>query len=377
MRIGIDANPVLNKQPGGIEVYIAELVKRMPRLGHSHDFLLYFNFLRKQNMMMVQRFVQNGVQTKIFHAPRRFFWPIMWNFKIPVDWIIGHVDVMFYPSFVVLPQRRGKRVLTVHDLIPMTHPELCDPSNVRDFQLYVPHSVPRADKIIVVSNYTRDHVMERFRIKPEVIHVIPNGVHERFQPQNGSVVNSLIQSRYGIQGPFFLFIGYHEPRKNLVRMVKAFEKEALKSPVQEFSLVLAGSPAYGAEELYDIIAKLDPRVRVLLPGYIAYDDLPILYGAATAFIFPSIVEGFGIPVLEAMACGCPVLTSCQQPLSEIVGDAALTVDPLDVDAIAEGFKCLAENSALRQTLKVRGLERVKEFSWERTAVETLKVLEEA
>ena len=374
MRIGVDANPLLTPRPGGIEIYLAELVTRMPRLGRGHEFHLYFNYCRSRNHATVMRFVQEGVRARICRIPPQILNPLHWRLGLPVDWLTGPVDVMFYASFVALPQNRGQKVVSIHDLIPLTHPEFCQPDHVRDFELRVPPSLNRADAVIVVSAYTGGLVQERFGLPADRVRCIPNGVHERFHPAEDVEGIQGVAARYGIQPPYLLFVGTMEPRKNLVRLVEAFGRTG-SGPVREHTLVLAGKPVWGAEELHAAVARMGADVRIRMPGYVATDDLPALYAGATAFLFPSLVEGFGIPPLEAMACGCPVLTSATPALIEVVGDAAMTVDPHDTDAIAEGIRRLVEDRDLRDRLRTRGVRRAKEFSWDRTAAETLAVLE--
>lgn len=374
MRIGVDASPLLTDRPGGIEVYLAELVTRMPRLSRGHEFRLCFNYNRPRHRQTVEHFCRHGAQARVCRIPPQIMWPMHWYLGLPVDWIYGRVDVMFYASFVALPQKRGRKVITAHDLIPLTHPEFCEPHHVQEFQARVPSSLRGADAVIVVSAYTGAVVQERFGLPADRIHCIPNGVHEKFCPPEDPEAAAAATARYGIRSPYLLFVGTLEPRKNLVRLVEAFGRAA-RGAVRAHTLVLAGQPFWGDAALRAAIARLEAGVRVLLPGYVATDDLPALYGAATAFLFPSLVEGFGIPALEAMACGCPVLTSATPALREVVGDAALVVDPYDVDAMAEGIRRLVEEQDLRDTLRSRGFHRAKEFSWDRTAAETLAVLE--
>jgi glycosyltransferase involved in cell wall biosynthesis len=374
MRIGIDANLLLIDRPRGIEVYLAELTTRMPRFGKGHEFRLYFNYVRSRHRATVERFVRGGVEVRFSRIPWQILWPLYWHLGLPVDWLIGAVDVMFYPACVALPQRRGRMVVTVHDLLPLTHPTFYTPDLVRKFQTRVAPSVTRADAVIVVSTYTGTLVQERFGLPSERIHRIPNGVHERFHSPKDPEAAAAVATRYGIQGPYLLFVGAMELNKNLARLVEAFAQAAC-STARDHALVLAGKSSLGETALQATVARLGLSRRVLLLGYVPAADLPALYGAATAFLFPSLAEGFGIPPLEAMACGCPVLTSATPALCEVVGDAALTVDPCDVEAIAEGIQRLVEDDDLRETLRSRGLRRASAFSWDRTAAETLAVLE--
>jgi len=373
VRIGIDAGPLLTDRPGGVEVYLGELVTRMPRIGCAHEFRLYFNYTRARHGSTVERFTGGNVRARVCRIPPQATTWLHWRLGVPVDWLAGGVDVMFYPSFAVLPQRRGRAVVTIHDLIPLTHPEFCEPEHVRDFRARVPGSVARADAVIVVSDYTGQLVQEHFRVAGDRVREIPNGVHERFRPPTDGAAAARVAARYGIRTPYFLFTGTMEPRKNVCRLVEAFARA--RGAAADHALVLAGKAAWQARAIEETVARLGLGSRVVLPGYVAVADLPALYGAATAFLFPSLVEGFGIPPLEAMACGCPALASAIPALAEVLGEAALTVDPEDVEAIASGIERLAGDAGLRETLRGRGLRRASEFSWDRTAAETLAVLE--
>lgn len=374
MRIGIDANPLLTDSPGGIEVYLAELTSRMPRISRNNEFLLYFNYLRNRNRAKVEQFTRNNVRARVCRIPPQILLPLQRWFHIPVDLITGIVDVMFYPSFVVLPQKKGRAVVTVHDLIPLTHPEFCEALQIREFRARVPISVKRADAVIVVSAYTGRLVQELFGISSDRIHYVPNGINGCFRPLEESEATEAALDRNGIKKPYFLFVGTMEPRKNLVRMVKAFG-QAIRKAAKNYTLVLAGKPAWGIEKLHATIAQLPAGVKVILPGYISEKDLPALYSRATGFLFLSLVEGFGIPPLEAMACGCPVIVSKTPALCEVAGNAALTVEPENIDGIADGIRKLIENEKMREVLRKRGFKRAKMFSWELCAEKTLKVLE--
>ena len=376
MRIGIDANRLLIAQTGGIEVYLAELVARLPRLGSQHEFVLYFNYTRGRHRETVHRFESKGVRVRVCRIPPRLMAPLQRHWGVPADWIVGEVNAMFYPHPVGIVQRRGRAVVTVHDLIPLTHPELCQPHHVRDFEARVRRALARADAIIVVSAYTGALIHEWFGIPADRVHRVSNGVGEAFRPHPHSNDGGMVAARYGISSPYVLFVGTLEPRKNLLRLIEAFARVA-GDVARHHTLVIVGKPAWGAAAVSAAVAKLDAHVRVTLIGHVVCDDLPALYAGATALVFPSLAEGFGIPPLEAMACGCPVLTSAIPALLETVGDAALTVDPLNVDAIAEGIHRLIVDDALRATLRARGLCRAKEFSWDRTAADTLVVLEAA
>ena len=372
MTIGVDANVLLLPRWRGIEVYVAELVARMPRLGSDHRFRLYFNTARRRHRRWARRLAHSSAEVRVCAIPGRVVEPLHRRFGLPVDWVAGRVDVMFYGASVSLPQRHGRRVVTVHDLIPVTHPELCDPAHIASFRRLVLPSIRSADAVIVVSSTTRTALREHLRLEHDRVYCVPNGVHETFQPSLDGTLAAATATRYGIDGRYLLYVGTLEARKNVARLVEAFGRSAVAA---DHTLVLAGTRGWGAAEASAGIASLPRGARVRIVGYVAAEDLPALYRGATAFVFPSCVEGFGIPVLEAMASGCPVLTSTAPALTEVAADAALVVDPLDTDAIADGIRRLVHDAELRETLRVRGLRRAKEFSWDRTAAETLAVLE--
>jgi len=207
------------------------------------------------------------------------------------------------------------------------------------------------------------------------VHVVYLGRDEALAPVRDPAELARVRARYGIGERYLLYVGTLQPRKNLARLVDAFTRLAGDPALTGVQLVLAGKPGWLADDLAPRVARLGLAGRVLFPGYIADADLPALLSGALAFAFPSLYEGFGIPVLEAQSCGVPVMTSNNSSLPEVAGDAALLVDPHDVDAIAEAMRRLVTDDALRAELVRRGFENVKRFSWEKCARETLAVLE--
>jgi glycosyltransferase involved in cell wall biosynthesis len=232
-----------------------------------------------------------------------------------------------------------------------------------------------ADRIITDSTYIKKDILRFYSISEEKIDVVPLGVEERLRPMRPTETEA-VRGRYGIGFPYLLHVGRVEKKKNLSRTLQAFAqiKRGLAKPVK---VVLVGTPGPGAEEVFRIIRDLDLEEDVHSVGYASQKDLPALYAGATLFLFPSLYEGFGMPVLEAMACGTPVLTSNVASLPEVAGDAAVQVDPYDVGSIADGILRLVEDPALREVCIRKGLERAKGFTWERTARATLAVYRKA
>jgi glycosyltransferase involved in cell wall biosynthesis len=215
---------------------------------------------------------------------------------------------------------------------------------------------------------------EKFRLPLEKMVVIYNGVNEQFIPMDRRQAQSLLADKYHIDSPFVLYAGKLQSRKNIIRILQAFD--IVRRDVRpDLKLVLAGRRTWKSEGLDETMDRLNVRDKVIELGYIRNDDLPLLYSGAEVFVFPSLWEGFGIPVIEAMACGTPVVTSNISSLPEVAGDAALLVDPYSINDIAAAMERLLSDGELRQRLHDKGLERVKAFSWRNTALRTRQLYE--
>lgn len=228
----------------------------------------------------------------------------------------------------------------------------------------------RARRVIAVSESTRRDVERVWGIPPERITVIPEGVEKRFRPPADREATRTSLARLGIDRPYFLYVGGFDPRKNLHNLLLGF-KRALRGGAQDLQLVLAGDTSGFHDYLQDEILELGLEGRAILPGYVAAEDLPLLYGGALAFTFLSLYEGFGLPLLEAMACGTPVLAAGNSSIPEVVGKAALLTDPLDPAAIAGCLLRLAADTALNRDLAERGIDQAARFTWEGTAQRVL------
>ena len=282
-------------------------------------------------------------------------------------------ELLFSPSNTG-PLTVARQVVTVHDVVPLDHPEWLNPRFAAWYRFLVPRLVRRVRRVTTISEFTRTRLLERTGVDPEKIVVIPNGVDARFHPRSEEEVGK-VRDALGIPTEHYvLSLGSLEPRKNLHRLLQAWERVQAEIP-QEVWLVLAG--AKGKPLVFRDISfdRLPPRVY--LTGRVPDEYLPALYSGALAFAYVSVYEGFGLPPLEAMASGTPPLTGNRTALPEVVGDAGLMVDPYDVEAIAWGLKRLVEDSVLLEELRRKGLERANQFSWDKTADLTWKVLQEA
>jgi glycosyltransferase involved in cell wall biosynthesis len=263
-------------------------------------------------------------------------------------------------------------VVTIHDLSFIRFPTLFRAANRLYLNVLTRLSARRAQRLIAVSIQTAQETMRLLGVPPERIDVVYHGVDPVFHPLPADEIVAFRQRR-GLPEQYVLFVGTLEPRKNLVRLVEAFAR----TRESHVKLVLAGGKGWLYDELFDTVETLGLQEDVIFPGYVTSEELPLWYNAATVFCYPSVYEGFGFPVLEAQACGTPVLTSNISSLPEAAGDGALLVDPYDVDALAAGLHRLLHDESLRHQLQESGLAHAGRFSWMDTARETARVYRRA
>jgi glycosyltransferase involved in cell wall biosynthesis len=289
---------------------------------------------------------------------------------VPVELWTGPLDLYHAADFALPPTLpRTRTVLTIYDLAFEHYPADTMPGMLDHLRRVVPRSAQRADCVIAISEATRRDVIALYGLPPEKVIAIPLGVSPRFHltphppPPQGE---GEVRARYGLPGgPLVLTVGTMQPRKNHLRLVQAFAR--LKT---EAVLVIAGGQGWAYEAVRDEVVRLRIADRVFFTGFVDDNDLPRLYNAAAVFVYPALYEGFGLPVLEAMACGVPVITSNVSSLPEVAGDAALLVDPLDVDAIAVALDRLLVDERLRASLREKGIARAGQFTWARAAEKT-------
>ena len=288
------------------------------------------------------------------------------------------LDVYHSPANVVPLRYNGKFAVTIHDLAIYREPKAFPSRQGFSIKYLVPRSINKATKIIAVSESTKKDVTEFFKVDPATIDVIYEGVENgRFSPKRRGDTAAMekLKRRYGIRGDYVLFVGTLEPRKNLIRLLEAcFQLYGRRSDLaKKFQMVLAGQRGWLYDEIFEEVKNRGLSGNVVFPGYVPAADMPKLYTGATVFIYPSLYEGFGLPVLEAMASGVAVISSNVSSIPEITGDAALLVDPLDTEGMSEALEKLLTDENYRKKLAERGLKRAEEFSWEKCARQTLEV----
>lgn len=288
-----------------------------------------------------------------------------------LPWLLpGRVDLLHAPVNVVPLLSPVPTVLTIHDLIFLVMPERYLPAKRRYLDTFTRLSVRRALHIIADSENTRQDIIRLLDVAPERVTTAPLGVSPHLHPPDAGALAEF-RTRHNLPDQYLLYLGTLEPRKNLVTLLHAYA--GLRRRGLDWPLVLAGGKGWLYEEVFAAVEQLNLVDHVYFPGYVTHEEQPFWYGGATIFVYPSTYEGFGLPVLEAMACGAPVLTSTASSLPEAAGDAALLVDCTDEEALENGLDRLAGDAALRTDLIQRGLARAAAFPWSRTAAETARV----
>jgi glycosyltransferase involved in cell wall biosynthesis len=379
VRIGIDVSLVPGQTAGGGQ-YAYQLTRALAGIDHVNSYRLYPVFYYIVHPDFRGADLPVGANMRVAHQslpPAIVRW--LWRQDRSEDFkerLLGGVDVVHSTTFCAPRFRRGQKrlVVTIYDLSFVTYPEFHLPANVEHCLRGTKLAIDRADALIAISESTRRELIDEMGAPPERIVVTPLAAEPGLHRVNDLTRLDAVRRRYQLPERFILFLGALEPRKNLPRLLEAFA--ALAPALQrEFPLVVAGAQGWLNDSVHEQVRKLGLGERVFFPGYIDQGDIAALYSMATVFAYPSLWEGFGLPVLEAMACGAPVLTSNVSSLPEVAGDAAVLVPPTDVDAIAASLGRLLDDDAFRADLSARGRQRAAQFSWERCARETLAVYE--
>jgi glycosyltransferase involved in cell wall biosynthesis len=289
------------------------------------------------------------------------------------DRLLPGAELFQATEHLLLPLREVPTVLTVHDLIFRYHPAHHKPLNRWYLNLTMPLYCRRASHIIAISEQTRRDLLAAYGLPPAKITVIYEAADPRFRPQSAESV-AAVRARYGLPNRYLLFVGTIEPRKNLTTLLEALNRIRDREP--RIKLVIVGRKGWLYEGFFRRLRELSLEGEVIFTGFVPDEDLPAFYTAAALFVFPSLYEGFGLPPLEAMACGVPVVCSNTSSLPEIVGDAALTFDPLDAEEMAATIEEALRHEVLREEMREKGLRQAAKFSWEKTARETRRVYRE-
>lgn len=373
MKIGINALFIRPGWHGGTEVYLRNLLRVFPEVGADHEFYLFTNAENHSTFA--------GLSPKI----RRVRVPLRAKIKplrvlaeqtiLPLHAARLGLDVIHGPGYSTPALGRCARVVTIHDMQYAHFPDIYPRGQYLFFRLFIPLSAKTSTAVITDAESTRADVQRFLSIPAQKITAIPLAPDPRFARPPAAATVEAIRARYNLPQKYILTVSSFRPQKNTLRLIEAFHR--LKQERFPHKLVLVGRKLSPFSQVQQLVERLNLAGDVLVTGYLPDDDLPPIYAGADLFAFPSYFEGFGIPVLEAMACGVPVVLARAASLPEVGGEAGLYVDPYSVDDIAAGMRRVLSDSALAGALSQQGLARARTFSWERTARETLAVFERA
>lgn len=382
-RITIDYTPAIH-QSAGIARLTRELVRAVLMLGTPHQFSLFVMGRPSPGVPISNLINTRELPLRVSPLNDRWLYRLWFraNLPIPVQQFSGQCDLYHATDFVLPPLRRDiPSVLTVHDLSFERDPESAPPRLIPFLKRVVPESARRATLIVADSHATARDLITLYDLPAEKIVVIHSGVDARFSPYRDTLYlerrRAYVLKKYALgERPFIFTVGTMQRRKNHLRLVQAFARLVQRNATNA-DLVIAGGKGWLYDDVSAEVARLGLGTRVRFIGYVDDADLPHLYRAARAFAFPSTYEGFGLPPLEAMACGIPVVTSNVSSLPEVVGDAALQVDPYDVDALAAALEQAVNDEIWRQHAIAQGLARARAFTWQRAAEQLLDVYHRA
>lgn len=363
MRIGIRISPLADPFTG-IPTYVFNTLKALSVLDSENEYFLYTNFPIPFELALGENF-----RTIIVSKPYPK-WQLWYQLNLPFRLRRDGVDV-YHDTLYLLPllfPRKIPGIVTVYDLSGLVMRKFHN-ARVLLTSVWIPSSLKRARKIIAISEFTKNEILRLFPFAEGKIEVVLCGVSKNFTPASESQIAD-VRRKYHLPERFIMFVGTLEPRKNLENLLKAFSIVHKEIP---HKLLIVGGKGWKYSNIFQKLEELKIAERVVFTGYVPLDDLPAMFSAAEIFVYPSLYEGFGLPILEAMATGCPVITSNVSSMPEVAGDSALFVDPLNVDDIAEKIKILSQNNELKQELSRKGIERAKLFSWEKAAKSMLEI----
>lgn len=363
MKIGIDARCLCESRYSGISEYTHNLVKHLLKLDNQNEYLLFYNAAKKTRTPDI---TGSNVTHKPFHYPNKFFnLALRFTKFTSLDQLLGGVDVFLTPTFLFTNiSNKTKKVLVIHDLSFELYPEFFTLKSRLWHTLINPQQVAQqSDHIIAISENTKRDVVRIYGVDPEKVSVVYNGVGDEYFEEITEAQKEKVRAKYKLPKKYIFSLGNLEPRKNVASVIKAFEK--IKD--QEVELLIGGGQAWKYQKMYKEWENSPIKNRIRFLGYVDAEDKPALFNQALAFVYPSIYEGFGLPPLEAMACGTPVISSFTSSLVESVGNAGLLVDPNNIAEIRAALDAVIADEGLRQKLSEQGIAHARKFRWDEAA----------
>ena len=378
MTIVIDVNHAIYEK-AGIGRYTKNLARYLLKNDRRNDYIFYAAFCRRRKERLAILNELTAGRAKPFHQLVPAQWREWWWQNLPLDWprlTFGKVNLYHALHISQVPRRTKIPVITtIYDLSFIYYPHHRSQRHAQLYNWQTDLAIKNSRHLITISESTKNDLVKFKGVPADKITVTYLGAEEYFRPiKNHNLIKRTL-AKYNIIKPFVLTVGTLEPRKNLLRLLQSWQG-LVPTMQQKYQLVLAGGRGWNDEELRLKIKNLKSSARVATAGYVDDRDLPYLYSAAELFIYPSLYEGFGLPVLEAMSCGCPVITSSTSSLPEVGGAAATYIDPLNTKDIGQTLARLLSNQKQRQQMAINGLKQAKKFSWNECAKKTISIYEQ-
>jgi glycosyltransferase involved in cell wall biosynthesis len=403
MTIGIDIRVLAKGTRTGVENYTIELLSRLLAIDKTNKYKIFYSGFRKPKLDYLWLKGSN-IKVKQIRIPNRILDLFLRYLRFPkIDKILGGVDIFLSPHFLLTPvSKKTKTIIIFYDLSFIRFPEFFSRAKLLWHKfIYPKKQAQKADFIVAISESTKADLINLYKISPEKIKVIYPGINEQFGPANKNDPRLLqVANKYHLPSKFILYFGTIEPRKNISTLIKAFAEikrgksvkildvdwlglEGVVKNIQEklpdfsdFKLVIAGTKGWLCQEVFETARDSEFKNDIIFTGFIDEEDRPYLYNLASIFVYPSFFEGFGLPPLEAMACGVPTIVSNKSSLPEVVGAGAIMVDPQNIDELVFTIKAVLGNNDLRQLLIRRSIERAKLFDWDEAVKQFLEIFQQ-
>ncbi len=374
MKIALDARALTAQKPAGKEKFVINILEELFKIDKENHYLLYSNCDFEQSL-------PKNFSKKIIRVPS-----IFWHFVVVFDLLFRNADVFLAPTSYIVPtfNLKSKNIVFVYDLCVFLSKKIKIGSTFKTRLLekfFLRPALRNAKKIVVISENTKSDLIKNFKIDPLKISVIYPGVTKNFSLTLNNKKQQEIYSKYNLPEKFVLFVGTLEPRKNLARLIEAYHRlnSNFKNQITKLNLkpklIIVGKKGWFYQEIFETVKKFKLEEMVIFTGYVPDEELPYLYKTAICFVYPSLYEGFGLPILEAMAYGCPVIASNLSSLPEVAGNAAILINPYAIDEIADALQKILSDENLRQNLRGKGLQQVQKFSWTNAAKQILEIIQ--
>jgi glycosyltransferase involved in cell wall biosynthesis len=367
MKIGIDGRAAKWYRGTGIGTYTYQLINCLNNIDNINNYMLFIPKSFTNDICLKKNFTVNTIPPQ----SKTSFWE---EINIPNKIKHNKIELYHVPqNGVGLPmEKKCKFVATLHDVIPYKMPETVSERYLKIFSNYIPKIVPKCDGIITVSNFSKNDIMKTFDFPEDKIYVTHLASENIYRPLDKNISKYIAKRYYSITEDYILYVGGFSPRKNILGLIESFNKfiSSYKKPIK---LVIAGAKGKSYDAYKERTDTLNMSDKVIFPGFISMEHLPYIYNAAKLFVYPSFYEGFGLPPIEAMACGIPVITSNTTSLPEVAGDGALLVNPEDRDELCESMLKVLSDENQKNKLISSGIKRAAQLSWGKTAKDTISI----